>query len=401
MSVAKEKTGHRVAVIRCSEWDITQAGPRVVNTLMAQGCEVTVLCWDFSQKKPLKEMRDGFRIIRFKHRMGRYSSLKYLLSWLLWWFWIAKTCLSERFDFVHVMNFESVVPVVLIKRMAKHCIVYDIRDPWGMATSAMPWPVPQIFSLLDRIFSTRVDGMLLSQGRLSQCAEYFGKVTSAKIPTVQVLNVPYKDMLSAPKPPPVNPLRINFSGHISWERNLSVVLEACRHDSNVHLDLVGELRDPEIAKAVDGLQNVSAFGRVPFVRAMALLHEASLVCVMYDTNTRIAQVASANKMFESMMMARPYVASSNGYPADMAEQFEVGWSLSYGDTHAFQGLIERLLADPVAIEERGKRGRQLYRSRFQWKDQERNLLDLYAHLSGRPKRCSSVKGWQCFIGNTT
>lgn len=400
MVKAKRKhIGKRVAVIRCSEWDITQAVPRTVNSLKAEGFKVTVLCWDFSQKKPLKEKLDGFKILRFQRRL-RYTSLTFILSWPLWWWWIAKTCLAERFDFVHVMNLESVVPAVLVKKLAKHRIVYDIRDPWGMMTSRMPWPIPQFFSLQDEIFSACADGIVLSQGRLSQCADYFGKATSTRVPTVQVLNVPYADMRAESTPSPVKPLRINFSGHISWARNLAAIIDTCRHVPDIHLDLVGEIQDREIWESIRGLQNISVYGRVPFTHAMELIEASSLVCVMYNTDTRIAQVASANKMFEAMMMARPYAASSNGYPADIAEKYSVGWSLPYGDRLAFQRLIKSLLVDPDKIVKTGRRGRQLYCSRFKWNGQKENLLQLYSHLAGKPEGYRNVGGWCRFIGNT-
>jgi glycosyltransferase involved in cell wall biosynthesis len=392
------RTSKRAAIIRSTRWDITQAVPRTAGILASQGFGVTILSWDPAPDQPAAEMRDGVEILRFKRNIPNGTICQFLF-WLLWCFWVVKVTSLCRFNVVHVMNLEALIPAIVAKLITGHRIVYDIRDAWGMVTSQMPFPIPQIFTCMDRILSAHADGIVLSQGRLAHCAAYFGPSTSKRVPVVQVLNVPQEDMLRQYSPPAVTPLRLNFSGYISWVRNLSAVIEVCKENQHLQLDVVGEIKDQTIREALRDLDNVTIYGRVPYPHAMALIQKASLVCVMYDTNTIVAQVSSANKMFEAMMMGRPYVASRNGYPADIAERFNVGWSIDYGDQEALERLVDDLLSNPLQIAIAGASGRKVYEEHFQWAAQRKNMVELYAHLLRGHGNSGYLEGWQLFLGS--
>ena len=196
------------AVVRGGAWDSTQAVPRTIEVLQKLGYSVTVLCWDMLGERPAVESKDNFKIIRYQRRVGK-AGVKYFCLWPLWWIWLIRQFIIGKYDIVHVMNLDTVIPAILSRPICGHKIVYDIRDPWGLCLTGQPFPIPQIFSALDRIFTPFVDGLLLSQGDVHACALYFGRRACQRVPVVQVLNVPQRDLGKNYRVPEGNPVRIN------------------------------------------------------------------------------------------------------------------------------------------------------------------------------------------------
>jgi glycosyltransferase involved in cell wall biosynthesis len=387
----------RAVVIRGAEWDMTPAVPRVVETLTQQGFTVSVLCWDHSGNGRAEETIDRLPIRRFLKRVPP-ASARLFLSWISWWAWLLRRLLAERYEIVHVMNLDALIPAVMAKVFRRFKLVYDIRDPWGMILSRHPWLVRQTFTLADRVLSRFADGILLSQGDIGECAAFFGGATARQVPATQVLNVPQKDLGGHWRTAGGRPLRINLSGHLSEKRNARTVLDAVRGRTDVVLDVVGNIRDPELQAELVALSNVVLHGRVPYGQAMELMNQADVVSIMYDAEMQVMRVSSANKMFEAMMLGKPYLASAGCFPGRVAEEFQLGWALPYGDVRALAAWIDAAVANPALLATAGERGRRVYENYFTWSRQQANLIELYRHVLGQPTQTQSVQGWQRYLG---
>jgi glycosyltransferase involved in cell wall biosynthesis len=387
-------------VLRAGPYDVTQAGPRAVAFLAEHGYEVTILAWDPNGAKPPQEEVKGGRVLWF-NKAYPSGSIKFILYWFVWWAWVMRHLLKNRYAVVHAMNFEAVLPCALLRRLRGYKLVFDVRDAWGQSSSNRRFPIPQGFRIAERWTARHVDGLLLSQGRLDMMAGYFGRRVCRRIPTIQVLNVPEKDMAGAYLPPPLEKIRLNFSGHISYARNAAAILELAQRRPDVQIDVIGEIRNQVLRQEYEKQPNCVLYGKVPFEQAMELMKQCNLVAIMYDANTEIAIVSSANKMFESMMMSRPCIASARGFPGVVAEQLGVGFAVPYDDSEALIALVDRLRENPALVDQAAQRGREAYCQRFQWDVQKSNLQALYGYLqSGQQARWRQVDGWQRIIGTT-
>ncbi len=387
-------------VLRAGPWDTTQAVPRTAACLRELGYDVTVLSWDFHGNKPPQERIQGWRVVWFRKPFPP-RSIKYFLYWVFWWWWVVRQLLKRPYVVVHAMNLESAVPCVLLRRQRGYKLVYDIRDAWGQAVSNRRFPLPQAFRILDRWAARGADGLLLSQGILDRMGRFFGRAVCERIPAIQVLNVPQRDMAGQFLPPPLEGIRLNFSGHISYLRNAAAIIELARQRPDVRVDVVGPVNDPALRRELEGLPNCLLHGYLSFEKAMELMKPCNLVAVMYDVFTEVAIVSSANKMFEAMMMSRPYIGSAGGFPGLVAEQVGAGWAVPYNDSQALIALVDRLRQDPALIEQAAQRARQAYCQRFQWDVQKANLRTLYAHLlDGQTPRFRQVAGWHRILGTT-
>jgi len=391
----------RALILRMSAYSLTPAGPRTAATLQEMGYEVDILALDRTKQAPRREIVQGWRIIRMRADYKAGGKASFLWMWVRWWAWVMYRLMARRYDLVHAMNLESIVPCVWLKWLRRYKLIYDIRDPWGMTLSNRRLLSMRILTWLDRRMSARCSGILLSQGVLDRTGRYFGSKTRRGVPAIQVLNVPRADRAGGFDPPATDGVRLNFSGWISYMRNARAVIELAKARPNVRIDVIGDIADDELRTRLEGVENIALYGRCPFERAMELMREANLVSIMYDVGAEVAIVSSANKMFESMMMSRPYIASAGGFPGMVAEGFGLGWTVPYDDEHALIDLVDDLAANPAKIVEAARVGRQTYVENFTWPKQKDNLVQLVRHLAdGEEVTYHAQDGWRRLVGVT-
>ena len=352
-----------------------------------------------SGEKQAREVVDGTEVIRFRRYIPPRNVLLFVW-WPVWWAWLLWRLIRGRFDLVHAMDIATLVPTAAGKALLGYRLIYDSRDPLGLALDNVRWPVPQFFTMLDRLSTPAADGILLSQGDVRACAEFFGRRAAQKVPVVRVLNVPTLPPPSEYRVPTARPLRINYSGYISPVRGAFILAEVVEGRTDVVVDVVGEIRYPQIRQRFEQMANMKLYGRVPYEKALQLMDQADVVWVYYDPALKNAVISSANKMFESMMLSKPYLTTTGSWYGKVARQFGLGWPLPYGDVEKLRGLIERLNADPSLLVEAGRRGREAFVKHFTWPKQRENVLQLYRCVLQGAAAASMRrhKGWKRFIG---
>jgi len=391
----------KALLIRMGPYNMTQAIPRAAATLQEMGYDITILSMDIHNNKPDTEVTEqGWKIIWFHHQYKSGNKLSFLWAWLYWWRWVIKNIRQGNYDLVQASNLESIVPCVLAKYMKKFSLVLDVRDLWGMVGSNSKSLMMRTFKCMERWSAARVDGIVLSQGVMDRTGVYFGDKVRNNVPVVQVLNVPKNDMADEYCCPNLDNIRINFSGHIAYVRNAQAYIDLAKSKPEIQIDVIGEIRDMKLKQALEELPNIKSYGRVPYDKAMELLRKANLIAVTYDSSTEIAIVASANKMFEAMMMSRPYLGSKDAYPGIIAEKFDVGWAVPFGDSQAMIDLISKLQSNPKLIEERAKIARDVYLKEFTWEKQKKNLIAIYKYVVGSSQESfQETSGWKKVLGS--
>ena len=389
----------RVAIIRGGDWSSTQAIPRVLDMLSILGLQPTILCWDKSGKEPKREIINGVEVLRFrKHILPR--SILLFAWWPVWWAWLLWQLMRGRFALVHAMDIDTLVPAVAGKMALCYRLIYDSRDALGLSLTNVRFPVPQLFTCLDRLFTLAADGLLWPGGSAKIYAEYFGRRVARRVPVVQVLNVPMAETPSRYRTPTARPLRINMSGAVSPVRGAFVAVEAFGKRTDTVLDIVAAMRYESIREQFEAMSNATLHGRVPYERALELMDQADLIWLHYDTSMKTYMVASANKMFEAMMLGKPYLTTDGTWMAQVANQLGLGWSLPYGDIEGLRRLVEQLNATPSMLVKAGHRGRECFEKYCTWPKQRANMLLLYQHVLHQGDKVAEthVAGWYRFMG---
>lgn len=397
----------KALLLRMDAYDVTQALPRAAQTLEDLGYEVTILAFDKTSCLSPEEYVGNWRVIRHLHTYKSGDKFSYLKAWGSWWKFVYDHLANNSYDLVQASNFESIVPCVASRSSREFPLVFDVRDLWGMSIpgadqgKAASKAAAGIFRKAERWAAKRVDAMVLNPASLDLVAQYFGPRVTKKVPIAQVVNVPLKDYGSEGAEPTGEPFRVNYSGHISYLRNAQAIMDFARANPDVQVDVVGKVDDEILRGELESVPNMTLYGLLPFADAMEVFGRADLIALTYDVSTKMAAIGTPNKLFEAMMMGRPYVASIGGYLAHVAESAQIGWAVPYGDAEALTELVRMLKERPDLVRRAGRRGRQLYEASFQWKDQRANLEALYDFVRyGSPSPALQQDGWQYIVGST-
>lgn len=391
----------KALVIRMSPPEATQAVPRAARTLRSMGYDVTILSFTSRADAAAPDFLDGMPVVWHAYPYKPGDAASFARAWVSWWRFVFAHLRGNEYDLVQASNLESMVPCVGARQFGRFPLVFDIRDLWGMSVGESHRNIARVMRWFERWAARRSDGMVLAPAPLDLMADYFGPSAAERVPIAQVINVPAVDLAGGFTPLPEGPFRLNYSGHISYRRNAGAIIEFAKANPDVQVDVVGSVPDERLAAEFASVPNIACHGRVSLERAMELMAEAHLVALMYDVSTPIAVVSTPNKMFEALMLSRPYVACTGGFPAEVAEQQRVGWAIPYDDADALSDLVRRLKEDPQQVAEAARRARELYEDRFEWVDQERNLTDLYNYVSSdKAAATSRVAGWAKVVGTT-
>ncbi len=390
----------RVAVVRGGLWDSTQAGPRTVKTLIELGHEPVIFGWNVNGDLPAEDAWDGVPVYRYGRRIPP-ASMKFFLCWPLWWLWLIRQFLKHKPDVVHAMNSDSAFPAGLLGLFTRLKVVYDLRDAWGMCVTNKPFPFPQLFKLFERVTAWLCSGLLLSQGDIGYCARYFGGFAARRKPAVQVLNVPMVDRGPEVQEASGVPMTINFSGRLSGLRGAFKLADIVDGRDDMRIDVYGKLSDDKIRERFEPMPNADFGGTVPYDESLDRMTAADVISILYDPSLEVVAISSANKMFESMMLGKPYISTAGAYPAMIALEHKLGFPVPYGDDEALRKTLIELAGDPAKRAEYGRNGRAAYERYFSWDRQRENMVLLYRHLLGEapeepPRVCA---GWSRFLGS--
>ena len=129
-----------------------------------------------------------------------------------------------------------------------------------------------------------------------------------------------------------------------------------------------------------GLPNVTWHGRTAYPKTLALSRSADVLFSTCNPEVPNYRHASANKVFESMMLSKPILVAVGTNMDLMIEKYQCGLVVPYGDVDALEAALKRLADDPALRLLLGQNGRKAYDAYYSWEEMERRLHDLYASL---------------------
>ena len=366
--------GRRVLFLRSK----SPAGiePRVdkeARALTRAGYDVTVLLWDRALEHPRTERRDGYRIERVRLRAS-YGGPDLLVRLPLWWLLSALRILRGRPDIVHAVDFDSALPAVLTKRILGHRLVIDVFDFYAdmIALPLSPTVRHRIARWETRVVLAADLVILVDAARLQRL--------SPRRPdhVVEVMNVPEERSIPAAAR---TDFLVFYGGMIARDRGLIDLVQACE-DSGAKLLVAGH--GPDEATLLPIIESSPAarfLGNIAYDEVLSATANADAIVAMYDPAIPGNKLASPNKLFEAMMLAKPVVVSEGTRMAEIARTEGCGLVVRYGDRAGLRGAIERLMLSPSDAEAMGRRGRAAYEGKYNWRAMERRLLDAYAELA--------------------
>jgi D-inositol-3-phosphate glycosyltransferase len=183
---------------------------------------------------------------------------------------------------------------------------------------------------------------------------------------------------------PPNGRSILFFGFIAPYKGLSVLLDAfsllCKRDHGIYLVIAGKPTEDfaSYKRRIQqlGLQKrvISDLRYIPFDEFAKFFLAADVVALPYQRiyQSGVLQLAYA--------FGRPVVVTNVGGLGPTVSEDCTGLVAPATDAQAVASTLGKLLSDPVAAEEMGKRGRQLAETKYSWDGVAHRIIDVYRCL---------------------
>jgi len=178
-----------------------------------------------------------------------------------------------------------------------------------------------------------------------------------------------------------------YAGTHGLSQGLGVILEAAKltPDPDILYVFAGEGADKAalLKKArAEGLTNVRFLPNQPKASMPALLNLAYAAVITLKP-LEVFRFALPSKMFESMAVAQPIVASMWGEAAELVTAAGCGIVTTPGDPKALRDAVVALAADPPRAKAMGARGREYVTEHYNRRQIAARLRELLVEVTRR------------------
>lgn len=368
----------RVVVFRSNHIDPDPRVEKLAHAL-AKHYAVHVVGWDRTQALPARQTRSDFTLELFPYKAPFGSGIKNLFALLRWQLfllvWVIR--FGRKYEVFHACDFDTVLPALFGRLIYRRKVVYDIFDFYADHIRSTPEWIKRIIRSLDHQAVRLADTLILvTEAQLRQLAN----VKPRRL--VIIYNTPYDmpslDLLAGD---PAVKLRVAYVGILQLERSLIEMIEVMRRQPAWHFDLAGFGGDEAqiVARALE-LPNITWHGRTPYPKTLAINQSSDVMFSICNPEVPNYRHASANKIFEAMMLGKPIVVAHGTNMDLMIEKYQCGLVVTYGDVDELEAVLQRLADDPALRRQLGQNGRKAYDQFYSWEEMERRLHELYASL---------------------
>ncbi len=286
----------------------------------------------------------------------------------------------------------ELVPAGLLLKVRGKCVIYDIHEDyssWLTFNEGIPaWlrnPAARAFTGLEGLAARHFDALVAVTPSICQ------RFSSVNSRTVLVRNFPLADEL-APDGPGRIPWEsrgnaVCYIGGIFPKRGLKEMVRAVSiaGDSFPVKLLLGGVLSPEAREFLDRLpareaELVEYFGQVSRSQ-IAAIFQRSIAGLIILHPERNFLTSHPTKLFEYMSGGLPSICSDFQYFRELVGDTGACMFVDPLDPRAVADAIVHLITHPAEAEAMGERGRNAVQDRFNWKTEERTLLDLYQSLA--------------------
>ncbi len=287
---------------------------------------------------------------------------------------------------IHIHEFELLPLAKKVKKLYNTKIIYDVHEAnielWD-AFSSKPVGIKQVINKslnqYEKGYLKSVDYVFTTTPELVNRYEQRG-VNSVFIPNYPIV-FPRRSKKS------VIPTII-YHGQISLERGLEDLINAIpplmKKELSFKVEIYGSERIPGTVNKLNKYINdlnlndvVKIHDQIPHGEMLKVLSKAHIAVIPFR-DYPMFQIAIPVKMFEAMWVRCAIIASD----LDSIREYGEGFIELYppGDVEALSRSIERLLLNNEERERMGNDGSKLIKGKYNWKNVEPILLDVYSKV---------------------
>ena len=295
--------------------------PRVhqeAKSLVENGYDVTILCWDRDCKFPPEEAIDGIKIERIYVRSthGRGSTQVPFL--LLFWLKTYGRAIPKDFSIVHCHDFDTLPLGYLVGKRKKAKVIYDAHESYVDMLGNLPWLIRKAIYRAENFFLKRIDLLITVGEILRETFEKRGVRRSCVVGN-------WKDPSKFEFPPEFleeekqrlhisnGQLVIAFVANLGKERQLKQLIEAVKETPSVTLMVGGD--GPcrgVVQEASSRYSNIIYLGYVHPSKVPLYIAISDIIFYGFDPSNPNSKFSAPNKLFEALAAGKAVLTGDFG-----------------------------------------------------------------------------------------
>ena len=360
---------------------------KMANTLLAEGYRVTIAAWDRNSNtkrvnSQMKLSNGTVDIVRFGIPAQFGGGLKKTLKPLICFQWALFSWLmhnQKHYDIIHAFDFDTGYVASLAASLWNKKLVYHILD-YYVASHGLS------HSRLGNLVEKREIKVINKANATVICTEKRREqIAKARPRQLYVIhNTPDANIVLSETGIEMqgddSKAKIVYVGIFGRKRFLQEAFEAVRgrDDIELHIGGFGEIEKEVIQEAACN-NNVFYYGRLPYVKTLALEKQCDIMFAMYDPVIPNHQYSAPNKFYEALMLGKPIIMANNTGFDDVISNEEVGVTAEYSAA-GFMNAISKLLLQRSKWAKISMNARALYEREYSWELMHQRIREMYSKL---------------------
>lgn len=356
-------------------------------SLVQNGYDVTILCWDRDYKAPSFEVMDGIKIERVYIRSTHGRGTKQILFLFLFWLKAYAKIISKTFDIVHCHDFDTLPLGCLLSKQKKAKLIYDAHESYiDMLTNVPKWLKNAIYKMED--FLLRRTDLLITVGEiLRETFERRGAQRSCvvgnwKDPSKFEFPTKYLEEEKQRLHILNGQLVISFIANLGKERQLTPLISAVKDIPEISLIIGGDGPCKEIAEdAAHGYSNIIYLGYVHPSKVPLYTALSDIIFYGFDPSNPNAKYSAPNKLFEALAAGKAVLTGNFGEIGKIVKETKCGLILKNFSEQEIKESFSRFI--PEVLSQLKGNASKAALVKYNWKHAISTLLSHYDQLVGR------------------
>ena len=336
-----------------------------------------ISCIEWDRDGSVRTTEKNEIVFRVKAPFGK----QYLFFLPMWWLFLLKTSFAKKWDVAYVINWDSVIPMLIAAKIMNRSIVYDVQDTYEDAL-VLPELVRKILIGLDRALMKRCTAIALVDDLQK---DEFGGIPNNTVAVIYD-SPPDRFKGEVKSWSDDGRLIISFVGALYYERKLNIdkMIDAVLATDGVKLRIAGYGNmSSEILKLSGQYSDkIEYVGKVEFEKGLQMLRGSDATFVLRDPDLPIYRYISGSTMVNAMMCGLPLIVNDGTATAIKIKEKGCGIIVNASDMESIRKAIEEL-KDLKARERLGSNSRRAYEDSFGWPIMRNRLIDLHRSLLKR------------------
>lgn len=354
--------------------------PRVekeVKSLLKQGHEINIFCWNRSKKSRITKHARVFgdQVISVytvgvpaTFGGGIKKNLLPLFKFELKMFlWIRKNISS--YDAIHACDFDTAYIAYLATKRTKVKLIYDIFD-YYVDSFSVPTFLKNIIEKLDINVINNSDATIIcSEDRVEQIK----KSTPKKL--VIVHNSP-PDLAFDRKNFSSNIKKVVYIGVLGPGRMILELADFISKTENLEFHVAGfGILEDNIKEMAEKANNIFYYGKIEYQDALSLASNCDIIPAIYDPKVKNHRYAAPNKFYESLMLQKPIIMAKGTGMSNIVEKNNLGILIDYEKAN-FKEVFQELFHPYYYSNDFRKKVRITYQA-YRWDEMEKRINEIY------------------------